>query len=593
MKATLRRIATFLRKPQNIILILLVISLAYLVVWPLVNIFQDTFLVHPSEVSRVKQEAGTFTTYHWTKVFASSDSYKTFVQPLTNSIVCATLSCTIAILVGGLFAYLVIRTDMRGKKFCSSLFMLLYIMPAWTLAIAWTNFFKNQMVGGAMGLFEAVTGLSTPNWFAYGLFPVVVVTGLHYSPYAYILIGGILRNMDSNLEEAAQILKASRGRIFCRVTIPLVRPAIMSTILLVFASGLSVFSTAQFLGLPVGFNTLATKMYSYLNGTNPGRGYVYTFVMLSLSMVVLYINQKMLGTRKSYTTVSGKSSNVSLTRLRKARMPISVLVIVFTVCVTILPFISFALESLTKAKGNYSLDNMTLLYWIGENDGIGHAGVLRNMDFWRSLKNTILLAVCCSLGAGTLGCLAGYAMARKWGTKLATVVNGLTFMPYLIPSIALSAVYLSMFSVQRGIIPALYGSFFLLALIGTIKYLPMASRSGLNSMFQISATIEESAQIMGVPWYKRMLRVLVPIQKTSILSGYLLPFISCMREMELFVMLYTPSSMLLTTLLFFYNQKGYDQFANAITLIIVIVIVTFNALINKITGASIDSGIGG
>lgn len=593
MKATLRRIATFLRKPQNIILILLVISLAYLVVWPLVNIFQDTFLVHPSEVSRVKQEAGTFTTYHWTKVFASSDSYKTFVQPLINSIVCATLSCTIAILVGGLFAYLVIRTDMRGKKFCSSLFMLLYIMPAWTLAIAWTNFFKNQMVGGAMGLFEAVTGLSTPNWFAYGLFPVVVVTGLHYSPYAYILIGGILRNMDSNLEEAAQILKASRGRIFCRVTIPLVRPAIMSTILLVFASGLSVFSTAQFLGLPVGFNTLATKMYSYLNGTNPGRGYVYTFVMLSLSMVVLYINQKMLGTRKSYTTVSGKSSNVSLTRLRKARMPISVLVIVFTVCVTILPFISFALESLTKAKGNYSLDNMTLLYWIGENDGIGHAGVLRNMDFWRSLKNTILLAVCCSLGAGTLGCLAGYAMARKWGTKLATVVNGLTFMPYLIPSIALSAVYLSMFSVQRGIIPALYGSFFLLALIGTIKYLPMASRSGLNSMFQISATIEESAQIMGVPWYKRMLRVLVPIQKTSILSGYLLPFISCMREMELFVMLYTPSSMLLTTLLFFYNQKGYDQFANAITLIIVIVIVTFNALINKITGASIDSGIGG
>ena len=70
MKATLRRIATFLRKPQNIILILLVISLAYLVVWPLVNIFQDTFLVHPSEVSRVKQEAGSFTTYHWTKVFA-------------------------------------------------------------------------------------------------------------------------------------------------------------------------------------------------------------------------------------------------------------------------------------------------------------------------------------------------------------------------------------------------------------------------------------------------------------------------------------------------------------------------------------------
>lgn len=593
LKAALRKCITFLRKPQNIILILLAVFLTYLVVWPLVYIIEDTFLVHASEVSRVKLPAGSLTAYHWSKTFLSSDSRKTFVEPLINSLLCAVLSSSIAILVGGLFAYLIIRTDMRGKKFCSSLFMLLYIMPAWTLAIAWSNFFKNQMVGGARGLFEAITGLSTPNWFAYGLFPVVVVTGLHYAPYAYILIGAILRNMDSNLEEAAQILKASRGRIFCRITIPLVRPALMSTILLVFASGLSVFSTAQFLGLPVGFNTLATKMYSYLNGTNPGRGYVYTFVMLSLSMIVMFINQKMLGTRKSYTTVSGKSSNISLVRLRGWRNLISTVVCVFTFCVTILPFVSFALESLTQAKGDYSLSNLTLLYWIGEDDGIGHAGVLRNPDFYLALKNTLLLSLSCSLGAGTLGCLAGYAMARKWGSKLASLVNTMTFLPYLIPSIAFSAIYLSLFSTQRGIIPALYGSFFLLALIGTIKYLPMASRSGLNSMFQISATIEESAQIMGAPWWKRMVRILVPIQKTSILSGYLLPFISCMREMELFVMLYTPSTMLMTTLLFFYNQKGYDQFANAVTLIIVIIIVVFNTLINKITGASIDSGIGG
>ena len=593
LKAKLRRCVTFLRKPQNIILVVLTIVLLYLVVYPLFYIFRDTVTVHTAEVNRVKQEAGTFTWYHWNKTFAGNDTYKTFVQPLINSLLCAVLSCAVAILVGGLFAYLVIRTDMKGKKFCSSLFMLLYIMPGWTLAIAWTNFFKNQMIGGAKGLFEAVTGLSTANWFAYGLFPVVVVTGLHYAPYAYILIGAILRNMDSNLEEAAQILNASRGRIFRKVTIPLVRPAIMSTILLVFASGLSVFSTAQFLGLPVGFQTLATRMYGYLNGTNPGRGYVYTAVMIVLSMGIMAVNKRMLGTRKSYTTVSGKSSNISLTKLRRFRTPISAVMIVFTVCVTILPFISFALESLTMAKGNYSPSNFTLLYWIGENDGIGNAGVLRNQTFWASLKTTLLLALCCSLGAGTVGCLAGYAMARKWGTKLASFVNSLTFLPYLVPSIALSAIYLGMFSNPHGPIPALYGSFFLMVLIGTIKYLPMASRSGLNSMFQISATLEESAQMMGAPWWKRMLRILVPIQKTSILSGYLLPFISCTREMELFVMLYTPKYTLLTTLLFMYNQKGYDQFANAITLIIVIIVVVFNALINKITGASIDSGIGG
>ena len=98
---------------------------------------------------------------------------------------------------------------------------------------------------------------------------------------------------------------------------------------------------------------------------------------------------------------------------------------------------------------------------------------------------------------------------------------------------------------------------------------------------------------MGIPWRKRMTKILIPIQKTSILSGYLLPFISCTREMELFVLLYTPSLALLTTILFMYNQKGYDQFANAITLLIVIIVISFNLIINKITGASIDSGIGG
>ena len=353
LKVKLRKCINFLRKPQNVILVVFAVCLLYLVVYPLFNIFRDTVTVHTAEVNRVKQPADTFTWYHWNKTFASNDTYKTFVLPLINSLLCAVLSCVIAIFVGGLFAYLIIRTDMKGKKFCSSLFMLLYIMPGWTLAIAWTNFFKNQMIGGAKGLFEAVTGLSTPNWFAYGLFPVVMVTGLHYAPYAYILIGAILKNMDSNLEEAAQILHAGRGRIFRKVTIPLVRPAVMSTMLLVFASGLSVFSTAQFLGLPVGFQTLATRMYGYLNGTNPGRGYVYTATMMVLSMGIMVLNQKMLGTRKSYTTISGKSSNISLTKLRRFRGLISALAVIFIICVTILPFISFALESLTMAKGNY------------------------------------------------------------------------------------------------------------------------------------------------------------------------------------------------------------------------------------------------
>ena len=587
------KVRNFLRKPQNIILLVLAIILSYLVLVPFVYILADTFSVQPSEIMRIPgSRVGEFTLYHWSKIFASADSYTTFVQPLAHSLVCALGSCVVAIGVGGIFAWLAIRTDMKWKKIMTTLFIMPYIMPSWTLALAWNNFFKNSLVGGVPGIFTAITGISTPNWFAYGPFPIIMVTGLHYAPFAYILIGGILRNMDSNLEEAAIVMKTSKFRMMFRITIPLVTPAVLSTFILVFSSGMSSFGTPQFLGLPVKYYVLTTQMYRNLNGTNPGLGYAIALILIAISLAIMGINQIILGTRKSYTTVSGKSSNFSLMKLKKLRMPISVFMLVFVFIITIVPLVSFAIESLVTVPGDYSLENMSFRYWT-DSDLALTEGVLVNATVWRAIRNSVLLAVLCSVGAGTVGCLAGYAIVRRWGAKLSTFVNNLTFIPYLIPSMAFSAIYLSMFAKSHGPIPALYGTFALLIIIGTVKYLPMASRSGVNSMFQISAQIEEAAVVMGVPWWKRMTQILIPIQKASIVSGYLLPFTSCMRELDLFVLLYTPSSILLTTVLFQYNSKGFDQYANAITLIIILLVVLMNALVNKLTGASISKGVGG
>ena len=136
-------------------------------------------------------------------------------------------------------------------------------------------------------------------------------------------------------------------------------------------------------------------------------------------------------------------------------------------------------------------------------------------------------------------------------------------------------------------------SFFLLVLIGTVKYMPFASRSGINSMLQLSNQIEEAGEIIGVSWVKRMGRLVIPIQKSSFISGYLLPFTSCMRELSLFVLLVTPQNRVLTTLLFQYNEKGWSQYSNGINLMIVIIVLVVNAVVNKVTGASIDKGIGG
>jgi iron(III) transport system permease protein len=591
------KVKNYFSKPENIILITLLIVLTYLVVLPLISITFDTFIVHSSELMRIRgADVGDFTLYHWKGVFASRFSSYIFYKPLWNTLLVAITTCFISLSIGGLLAWLVTRTNLKFKRVISTLIVFPYIMPSWTLAMAWLDFFKNERIGGAQGLFTAMTGIVTPNWFAYGFFPIAMVLGLHYIPFAYILIGGTLRNMDANLEEAAVVLKTSRFRIIRKITVPIVMPAMLSTLLLVFSSGMSAFAVPAFLGSPVRYQVLTTELFRTLNGVNPGYGYLIGLFMIGVGTLVLTINQILVGKRKSFTTVTGKSSNISLINLKKSRLSISLLILIFWLLVSVVPLVTFAIQSFLVEPGNYSLSNFSNIFWIGKGSpdiANGEPGILRNKYIYTALWNSFALSLLVALIAGSVGVLVGYAVVKKRGTSLSNLLDKLAFFPYLIPSMAFSATYLSLFAVRRGIIPPLYGTFLILVLIGSVKYLPFASRAGITSLLQIGKEIEEAAIIFGIPWWKRMLGIIIPIQKPGFLSGFLLPFISSMRELSLYILLVTPSTQVLTTMLFKYNQKGWTQYANAIVLLIVTVVLVSNLVINKVTGASVDKGIGG
>lgn len=589
---------TYFTKPENIILVTLLASLSFLTMVPLLSLIRDTFIVHPAEIMSIPDaNVNDFTLYHWFKVFFDEVNSKTlFYRPLWNTIKISIGSCVLAISLGGLVAWLVARSNLRFKSFISVVFIFPYIMPSWTLAMAWLNFFRNSHIGGSPGLFTAITGIATPNWFAYGAFPITVVLGLHYAPFAYILIGGILRNMDANLEEAATILKTSRLKIIRKITLPIVMPAVLSTFLLTFSSSMSAFAVPAFLGTPVRYQVLTTQIYRTLNGLNPGYGYIMAGVMIAIGVFILGMNQWFVGRRKSFTTITGKGSQIALVNLRGWRNPISILLVLVLGLVAVVPLITFAVESFILAPGDYRLSNFTTVFWVGEGRtdiGGGEPGILLNKYVYLGLWNSIKIAVLSAAVAGTVGVLAGYAIVRKRGTKLSGIVSNLAFFPYLMPSMAFGAIYLSMFAKRNLFIPPLYGTFFLLVLIASVKYLPFASRSGVNAMLQLGNEIEEAAIIQGASWYKRMTRIIFPIQKTSFLSGYLLPFISCMRELSLFILLITPANRVLTTMLFQYNEKGWNQYANAINLMIIGIVLVFTFVVNKVTGASIDKGIGG
>ena len=592
------RIRTWLSKPANVILLFFLIALAVLTLYPLLSMLLETVTIHVGREARAaKQTAGDWSLYHFQRLFATAEndySWIQFYEPFLNTLLVSIAASVIAILFGGAVAFLVTRTNLKYKKFVSAVFTFPYIMPSWTLALFWETFFKNVNIGlkTSNGIMAAVFGIYMPEWFVYGAFPIALVLGLHYAPFAYILIGGILRNMDANLEEAATILKTSRPRIIWRITLPIVKPAMLSTFLLVFASSMSAYSVPVFLGSPVRYYVLSTKMKSLMD-SYPGQAYIIVAVMILFGVAILLFNQKVTNSRKQFTTVTGKSGQISKINLGKANRPIAIILVIILLLVAVVPLVTFAMESVIIKAGDYSLDNMTLDFWVGTEldkrlDQGDSTGILLNPKVWRALGFSLGLAVTCALVAGTCGILVGYGIAKRRGSRLASWVNSLSFFPYLMPSLAFGAIYLAMSSK----IPWLRG-FLLLGLVGSVKYLPFASRSGVNAMLQLSGEIEEAAVITGVPWWKRMLRVIFPIQKSSFLSGYLLPMVSCMRELSLFVLLVPTSNTILTTMLMQYSEKGWAQFGNAINLLIIIVVLLVNFLVNKLTGASIDKGVGG
>ena len=598
--STVRRnkIRTYFSKPHNVILLLMGIVLTFTTVAPIVAIIRDTFVIHPGTIdAHLTGQSEGFTLINYIDLFTSKLAKTNLWIPLLNTMLLAVGTCVVSILFGGIMAFLVTRTNLAWKKYLSSIFIFPYIMPQWTLAVVWQHMFNSNAVTGTQnGLLAALSGITMPLWWCKGLFPSLLVLGMHYAPFAYILIGGIFRNMDANLEEAATILDTPKWKIMTRITLPMVKPAILSTILLVFGSAMGSYPVPHYLGL----TTLSTK-YVSMNSKYTGEASVLAIIMMLFGVAIMLMNQISLTSRKNYTTVTGKSGQISKIQLGKlGRYIIAFILVILTFFTSIFPILSFAVETFLPNPGDYSflytgdLSNLTTKWWITaenitENGMYGQMGILYNNTIRTAFFGTLLVSFACAILAGTIGTLIGYAVSKNRRSKWANYVNAVAFLPYLMPSIAVGVAYFILFS-NKYI--NLFNTYWLLIIVGTIKYIPFASKAALNSMLQLSGEIEESAIILNIPWIQRMTRIIIPIQKSSIISGYLLPFMTCLRELSLFMLLCVQGFILSTTLDYF-DEMGLYAFSSGINLILIVTILICNSIVNKVTGASLDKGIGG
>ena len=596
------QIKAVVTNPYNIIVLIAVVLLVYLIVLPLLDMIATTFELAQRDIRAVGGgKAGDFTLYYWQRLLASELSWTMLIKPLINSLVIGVCVSVCAILLGSILAWLMVRSDLPFKKFFSLAVIIPYMIPSWCKSQAWLSMFKTARLGGAPG-FMASLGLDVPEWLAYGPVAIIIVLTLHYYAYTYLLVSSALNSINSELEEMGEIQGAGKAMILRKITLPLVLPAILSAVILTFSKAIGTFGTINYLGSPVQYYTLSSQLYMNINSRDTQTGFAMAILMIIIASIAVFVNQKLIGSRKSYATIGGKGGRSTLIGLGKVGRPvITAALFVFFAVGIIMPIVILVMESFMLKEGIYSLDNFTLHYWIGESNPQimeGLPGIFKNDEFINSLFNSLRLTLVNGVFGTIFGQLLGYITAKGRGRLHGKLVEQLVFIPYLIPSVAFGVIYLSMFSQPQQIfgvtlVPALYGTFALLTLVSVVKHLPFAARAGTSNMLQISGELEEAATIEGAGFFRRFVKIVFPLSKGGFISGFMLIFVSIMKELDLIILIMTPTTSTLPYLAFRYQNGNSPQASDCVAIVMFSIVFLVYAIANLSGKADLAKSMAG
>ncbi|MFP7761888.1 ABC transporter permease [Marisediminicola sp. LYQ134] len=569
----LPRPLAWVRQPTALLAVAVFGILAVLVISPLSGLVASTLAPGASST--------------WPEVVASPLSRNLLWTPLGNSVLVGLGTAVFSSVVGGLLAWIVVLTDVPGRRTIGALATIPFALPSFAIALSWETVFRNDRLGGTSGLLTSF-GIAVPDALSWGTLPIILTLGAHYYSLSFVLIAASLASVGGDLIAAAEMTGASRSRIALRIALPVVAPAIISGALLAFAEGVSNFAVPALLGLPVRFQTLSTRLYGAIATGDTVRGYVLSIVLVAVAALVLWAGTSV--TRKrSFETITGKSSRGRRFDSGPWKWPLFAIASAIVGATTIVPAIVLVVSTFTRRTNSFA-GGLTTHFWVGESDpsiAQGQSGVLANPVVVDATISTIALGAGVAVCAILVGLAASYVTTRLRGAPVITGTIGfLSFVPFLIPGIALGAAFIAQFGAPIGPFPSLYGTLGILLVAGTAASLPFAYQTSRVALGQISADLEEAAVMTGATMLQRARRVLLPLAAPGIVGGAILVFVTMVRDLSLVVLLATPATPLLSVLTYRYASDGFTQFANAITVIIAVISVLATLLARRLQGAS-------
>jgi iron(III) transport system permease protein len=518
----------------------------------------------------------------WSDVLLGRLAPNLFWEPLANTMIIGVIVAAICVLLGGFLAWLVVMTNVPFRTTIGVMATLPFMIPSFASALAWGTLFRNDLVGGQVG-FLFGQGVPVPDWLAWGMVPTLVVLALHYFSLAFTIIAASLATVNSDLVEAAQIAGAKGRRILLGIVLPVTTPALVAAGSLCFAGAVSNFAAPALLGLPVRMQTLSTRLYGMIEVGQIARGYVIGILLIAISALFLLVGNRALTGRRSYATITGKGGRAKRFNLGPARWPLFGVAALILTCATIVPVIVLVASSFAPASAALFSD-WTLHYWTGPSDARiaqGTPGVFLNPDFLRALTITLAMGLCVAMLAMLTGLITGQASAGR-GRVLPALIGQISFLPLLVPGIALGTGFVALYGAPIGPFPALYGTFALLVIAGVASHLPFAVQATRAVLQQIAVELDEAARLTGAGATLRLRVITAPLALRGMVAGAVLVFVKTVRDLDLVVILFTPVMPVLTVLAYRYASEGFTQFANAITVVVLLLSVCATLIANRL-----------
>ena len=492
---------------------------------------------------------------------------------LINTVVISGLTTIFGVILAFPLAFLVGRTDMYGKKFFRTLFVTTYMVPPYVGAMAWLRLL-NPNAGVLNKFLMQIFNLPKAPFNIYTVGGIVWVLTCFYYPYAFITISRAMEKMDPSLEEASKISGASPIKTLMTITIPMMTPSIIAAGLLVFVASASAFGIPSIIGAPGQIYTVTTRIIDFVHiGSEEGLNdaMVLAVFLMVIANIVLYITTFVIGKRQ-YITMSGKSTRPNIVELGKWRMPITVIISIFSFFVVILPFVTVALTSFTVNMGKpIGLSNMSMSAW---NKVFSRASILS------STKNSIIAGLAAAFFGIVISCIMAYLLQR-------TNVKGKRIPDFLItlgsgtPSVTIALALIISMSGKFKI--NIYNTLTIMIIAYMIKYMLMGMRTVVSAMSQVHPSLEEAAQISGANWLRMLKDVTVPLIGASIVAGFFLIFMPSFYELTMSTLLYSSNTKTIGYELYIYQTYHSQQVASALATAILLFVIIINYLLNKLT----------